>query len=667
MHITNVETILEKFLGEVVLTFYLGTKSLQLFIKKHKISIISIFFILMITVLLTFPLRDTFSEMIFLSDDAVHISVGNSLASNHGFFVDFQSTTQPTWSYVKAWHKYWDTAELTELFKAASTPLSGKGPIHYLFLGLIFQKANATPDNWYYLASLVSTIFTLIFLTLSFIFCKRHFGLNVAIVSTFIISILTITVVYSSRVLQYPVVSTFILAAFLFTEKTKRDYILFGFFAGLSHLTHPIGIVAIISYSIFLLLKKEFKGAGLVVSIWFLTLLPWFIRNVFVFGGFGYGFYIPYSDKISTFLGLQRFAEFPVEGRIGGQFLQVSDQQPFEVFYGLFTNEIIQNYHMVTAVFILFCIVLSFISFSGLKFTIVKFNKKPKTDKLKIITIFFAVTFTFFILWNFFGTDFPVQEYRSEMKIQIFIFFLLPIMVGINLYLFNKNIFEKRIKRIHIFILIFAIISLVVYFQYSLNEERDVPELKIILPLFYVGIPLGVYGFEKFIQLILKKIPISNIKLATLIGLLIILGIPSIIELSWGYDLWLNEKFAIHEEQPSMKKMHSWIRENLDDVTVIASDLPAAVFLETGEKSVEIAVFQMESERVYQNEKFFEYFDVSHIVLYYDWKTTLFDQISTKGKYYYEKIYDDPGDEESQSIGRHYKIYEIRQITEDTG
>jgi len=264
-------------------------------IKENYIEIFFILFLIILVISSSGLFRDTtLTSILWHSDDAIHLSAAKSISEGGESTIDFA----PWWGTLT-------TEELINNYPNISTIQNGKGPIYYLLLGGFFNLAS-TESEFYYIGSIFNTILTIFLITIYFVFCRIHFSRTVTFMSSLVISILPIITLASVRVAPHTLSFIFVILAFIFMKKNYSNYFLFGIFSGLAHLTHPLGVIASISYSLFLLLKKEFRGALIVFATSSLMLLPWFIRNLLVFGNFAEGLGIPFGTKISNLLGFEQ-------------------------------------------------------------------------------------------------------------------------------------------------------------------------------------------------------------------------------------------------------------------------------------------------------------------------------------------------------------------------
>jgi len=307
-------------------------------------------------------------------------------------------------------------------------------------------------------------------------------------------------------------------------------------------------------------------------------------------------------------------------------------------------------YHIITLVFILFFIVFSFLSLSGIK------NNFPtkQVAKKKLILLVTLIIIPIYFLFYYYSLGF-----RNDGVFygQIFLILVFPIILVLSIWKARKNVFIQPVSRIKLIIIIFGFVSLLLYYQVAIESERVIPEIKILLPFLIIAIPLGISGFENLLKNVIYKFRKSNLNHLILIIMLLVFGVSSLIELSAGYNFWLTDRSEIQKETEDMKLMHEWLRENLSHTSIVASDLPPLVFYETGQKSLPIPVAELRTNDLEKLEYYFDKWNVSHIVFYWSFPIKSLDAQKINS-YYYEKIYDSNTTERY----RNYVVYEITNI-----
>ena len=110
-------------------------QSIQSVKNNEKIIIILVIVLIFI---INFFHWSFFSEplngIIWVGDDATHISFANSFRENQDFTLDFSSDRK----------LYYDIHNLFERYPTIHTQLLIKGPVYYVFLGTIYQILDVT-------------------------------------------------------------------------------------------------------------------------------------------------------------------------------------------------------------------------------------------------------------------------------------------------------------------------------------------------------------------------------------------------------------------------------------------------------------------------------------------------------------------------------------------
>lgn len=545
-------------------------------------------------------LRANLENVIWYSDDVTHISVAHSFQQKKEFYVTFlpiQALGSPIDDSLKD-------------YPFVSNMQNGKGPLFYISLGYFYQLLGTTPKDFYFHGSVFNNLLSSIFLILFFIFVKKKFNLKIAFFSSLLISFIPSFAWSSARVLpDGGLLFIFCISALFFIERKKKDYLLFGVFAGLAHLTHPFGIFIGSAYCLFLLFNREFKGFLITFVSWQMILLPWFLRNYYFYKDIGWGLFLPFSAKISSifsFLPHKEVVESNSVPIFTGNSIQILE--PFRVFIGLYQTEFMQLFHM--DYFIIFLILTSGFAF----LTMHKISVKSKYLLLIPIIIFYVLVY-------YIGN--PYAEIAS--------LFIIPLILVYYFYTRNKSTFEKPIPRIYSFIIFFAFINLIAYYYTAILYHREVPESRQLLFAIFLLTPLALVGLEKILKKVElkldKKLEIQlslfsngifnnhkflrkliTPKILSVILMSIVL-LPLMIQMIYGIDSLNHIHFNYETNQ--IKATNSWIRNNISNQTV-ASDLPSETFLRTGLESSSLPTTSNQIEF----EDFLYQYDIKYLVFY---------------------------------------------------
>lgn len=513
------------------------------FLRKNNKELFMISIIVLSSVLLSSTLRDeSIRNILWHSDDAIHLSIAKSVSEGKGL----QTTFAPLYGHTSV-------DELTHDFPTLSEPESGKGPIYYLILGGFLHLVSPKPSDFALVASLFNTIINAITLVVYFVFVRKYFGVNVAFLSSILLSFISITLWLSVEIVPIPLAELFIIISFLFLQKNKINYFLFGLFSGLAHLTHPIGVLPSLSYSLFLLFKKEFKGALIVFGTSLLLLVPWMVRNVFTLGSmlrFSDGLSIPFANKIAGFFYANTDTYSSTSGILPAQHLYDSLSSVYDTVLHVYNLDLI--------------LILSIISIVSIFFIQLMFRLQRKNKSHQI-------------------TD-------DSGKLRLGTFALFYVFVSTSAMYYISSIVGWAPPVIYIssmfFILIpFAILALhrcsAILIKTWLTEVGSTRILKteLITVLVIGAILVSASGYEL----------ISS--MSSIGGLLAENNIDNFV----GSD-----------------KLNSWMIDNLPKESIVASDVPQIVSMRTGFTSVQIPLELNQTAF----EDFMNNYSVSYLVFY---------------------------------------------------
>lgn len=434
-------------------------------LKKNYFDFIVIFGILIVSYLALSLVYDSTKDSFFWHEDrAIHVSIARSLIQGNGFTIDFA----PWWGART-------TDDLINKYPEISTPQNNKGPIYYIALAGFFKLTSADNQNLYYLGGIFNIFLTGLFLVAYFLFCRKYFSLTVSALSGLVIAALPSLMFISNRAFPHMLEYLLIVTSLLFLKKNNLNYFLFGIFSGLASLTHPIGIIPAMAYTIFLLLKREFKGSLIVFATSTLILFPWFVRNINTFGNFGEGLGIPFALNISKFFGFESISDTIHDlGRVNLPPLGFSEINHFVFFNKLFNNPFEQMY---------FVLILLIIGLSTI-FLIFIFTKRSSkinfTDLKQIKRLgFFSIIYLILTLLGAYFILILDHKVIDPLNILPVIFLIIPFSI-FGLYkliqICTKNKFEQ--KPIISFFMILLLISLPLAFG-SLNSADAINDYNI--------------------------------------------------------------------------------------------------------------------------------------------------------------------------------------------
>jgi len=550
-------------------------------------NFIIIFFLISSTFLFGSYLRPALENILWVSDDVIHIDVANSFKEKKNFertFVTFRNM---------------DVNDVIEQTPTITREQQHIGPLYYVLLGSFYDVLETEPEEFYLHGSIFNNILGSIFLVIFFIFVQKKYNLKIALFSSLLIAFLPYLVYTNSRVMLNPLLFIFSISSLFFLEKTKQNYLIFGILIGLAHLVHPFGIFLGASYGLFLLINKEFRGFFIVLISWHLVLLPVFIRNFFIFKDFGMGLYIPFSSRISeffTFSSEENIIINELDSVIFSRAPTLLLTDPFQHFALVFQR--LSDFYSM-GLLILFLIIFSW--FAYFKLNRIGYYKKY------IVIIFSIIILSYFLIYHV-----------SNSYLQIVFAFIIPIIFIYFLYKKKKLIFEKNLPRINHFIVFFLFTSLVISFIMNLFFVREIPDSRILIFPIILLIPLSLLGLEKIIQNYKpRKKTMPSIIVTLLVGLIIL---PLVFQMAGGLIFLNNFDLTQYQSTLETKKINKWLSDNVVQGPV-ASNFPGHTFLETGMQSIKIPTFEngIYPIIVYdkkQTEILLDYYEISYLVVY---------------------------------------------------
>ena len=596
-------------------------------------------------------LRTNFLEVVWVADDGINLSVAENFRKTGKFFFDTTSYHNPQFSVDK----------LIERYPNAEYPMVVKGPLYYIGLGGFLELINPPLEELWVTGSYFNNILSSFFLVLFFFLLKKKFGLFPAMLSTSLILFVPWFEWSSTRILLYPLMYIFIITPFFFFGKKKTEYIISGLFFGLAFLTHPFGLYIILSYNIFLLLNREFKGILISNLIGLVIFIPWFIRNYYYFQDIGWGLYLPLTDKLSNYLSFLPTISDDVSylptnvvssAKIDFDILP-QPFLPFDVFGGVF-NEMFSFFHVgLIVIFILVFAGFSFISFKNISRKSVK----------KGLIYFSVVIILYLIVWQIseVNSQFSSQgedvlfSHSTLLTLQIFFIFIFPIILIFLFYKFSNNFLDNT-SRFQKFILISSFITLIIVYLYSLNSGRLVPSHKHFLLQLLLLLPLAIIGAEKIFIVLLNRFNFDNHTLKNLIVfknistrnvcylILISISVILIIDMSYGLEKINSHALTFKIENNDAKIINNFINNEIDLNATMGTNHPYLVSLKTDLSSVVLPMFFDQISF----QKYIEYYDIDYLV-FYSLESDIHQQVWDERKnyifawgisdYYYEELY----------------------------
>ena len=256
--------------------------------KQFKIDFILIVFLIASSFLFSSAYRELTEDIMWHRDDAYAIFVADSFRNTGDFF------------YIGESHQSRSVTDIIESNRPVTFPFGEKGTVYFIAMGSLFSILDSDASNWYQHGSMLNSILAIVFLILLYSLLRIHFGIHVAFFSSLLIAFLPIFVINAATPRPIMLFFVFTIISFFFLKHRRSNYILFGIFAGLAHLTHPFGIILPITYFFILLLNQKFRGFLITFVVYQLILIPWYVRSLYYFNDFGKGLLLPFSKNISN-------------------------------------------------------------------------------------------------------------------------------------------------------------------------------------------------------------------------------------------------------------------------------------------------------------------------------------------------------------------------------
>jgi len=567
---------------------------------KNNFFDISFLVALIIIEILIVSIFYPFTSQMMCCDDAIFIDIANGFAKNFSFEN----------SFIASWNPVNSTNALIEVYPEITSNFYIKGPLYFIVLGLTYKILESTPENWVQHGIFLNIVLSSLFLVIFYFFIKKYFGLNIAILSSLVVLTIPFMPWYSARIVPYILFFIFSLAALFFLQKKSIHYVLAGFFTGLAHLTQPFGIFLTVSFVVFLLIKKEFKGAAIFFSINQLTLLPWLIRNYYLSGDMG--LHIPFTNYFSklfffipTVSSTSSSYEFFRESIV----TNISDLSLSTLFSDL-SGEIYYIYNIDYLLIFL----LALTGFAFFKFD----NYKTYCEIFYKFSIVGIIVIAYFLLFSF---DLPILE--------IIFVLIMPISLILLFYKFKKpHPFVQNFPRIYLLGIIFGFVSVLglIYWGYRLGYGHDIKIIFLIIPLL---LPFAFKGIENITKLI-PRFKTQPKKIAFVISIAILVPLVYDMQSEYSHLYQIETDFLIDNGGRDDTKLHIKLNEIITPESIVASNLPTGVFQSTGISTIPVPPTNLGT--LNEIEQVFSYYNVTHIVLYGDGTNSMnrsYEQFST--------------------------------------
>ena len=564
--------------------------------NRYYVDIILICIIIILNVFFASMLRDTaIISVNHWYDDAYHLNVANNLRNGNGFV-----------NSVAGYLVSYSLTDLIKKFPNISNPFNGYGPIYHILLAGFLIIISPDGSQLYYTGSIFNTILTSCFFIIYFIFSSKYFGRTVAFFSSLVVVMLPNMTTYSVQVLLYPIVFIFTISALFFLKQNTRNYFLFGLFSGLAHLVHPLGVIPAISYSVFLLSERKFKGALIVFGTSTFVLIPWMIRNILTFGSLGKGFAIPFVSRLNNFLN----PDTPVfDYSISENIKSLPSLVPSTLENSF--NYALSYYNVNFATFLLILAPLTIFAL---------FNYDYLKSKKTYFVLLISAALTLYLIL----TTLTNQTLFIRL---IPIGIILPLSV---LLLFSrmKNDFQGTLKlkealrhysdhiklRLYLYGIFFGIFTFLGVIFLMTQSSNTIFNLKLLFPIYLIFIPFIVFSLKKVLSSMIRFFSPWQNSLLIFIVLGLILIPFSANDFLPGIEFLNNHPFNIEAaETGSSKKVNEWIFENLPQNSIMATNSPSTLFLTTG---MDVIQFPIDAENYLIFNKFADRYNPDFFVSY---------------------------------------------------
>jgi len=567
-------------------------------LTKQKLFVIA-FIVFLVTI--NFALGDYVRNLPmytqFRSDDLNHISAAQSFREGRDFELNFALQNVPI------------TLEESLLtYEQDFIQPYSRGPVYYILLGSFYELLDSKPPELFFHATIFSNILVSLFLVLFFLLVKRYFDIKIAIFSSLIVFLNPQFVVESIRPMLFFTSLFLAVGALFFLKKTTSHYFIFGVLVGLAHLVHQSSILLGIGYCLFLLIKREFKGALITFASWTAVLIPVFVRNYYNFKDIGAGLYLPLSDRISSMLWfLPTKADTPVSSAL---FPTSVDWSP------------IQNWIDPSIIF------ENAIKARGL-------------DHIDYLLLFsFFGFFAFIYLKKL--SSMPVIE-DTISKARSLVLFSIP----------------KNIPRFYLLVLLLIPINILALYYLSVISDMAHFSTRNYYLLSFLFIPFAFIGFRKIIRTFTPKRRILSkvIEYGLISFVILIVTLQSIQGMEKVLSVPPHNISYSDDYIQGFNKMSSWIYSNIPNDSIISAPLPGDIWLFTGLKGVGIPT-NLNCENVNQ---YIDHFNFDYVIWYYHpYSYDIYTKIPNS-KYHFQQIYNDHRGNEIPD----FIIYKINKIDFD--
>lgn len=275
-------------------------KRLRSLIHLTRLELVIITVLVIVNTVAAIPFLDPTNYWLFwMWDDSSFINVANNLREGNGFtstMLDYNEIG------VRIGKNEWIDFKY-DLYSAIDHPYRTGGPLYPLVLGSALLISNANYNNWQLVGNLLSLTFSNITVAIYYLLIRKNYSFGIACASALIIVLLSSLTWYSARVIPLSLFYMLMLLALYYVTKatSKKNSIILGAVVALSHLTHPIGMLLLISIMIWKIARKEIRYAIAVFLTYALVMSPWLIRNYIVLGDPTQGTGLPFALIMQIF------------------------------------------------------------------------------------------------------------------------------------------------------------------------------------------------------------------------------------------------------------------------------------------------------------------------------------------------------------------------------
>lgn len=565
--------------------------------KQRLFVIVFIVFLVATNFAIGDHVRDTLQYGQWRSDDLNHISAAQSFREGKDFELNFALQNTPT-----------TLEEALSLYEEDFTLPYGRGPVYYIILGSFYTILDTKPPEFLFHATILSNILASLFLILYFFLVKKYFDLKIAIFSSLIVFLNPQFLAESIRAMLFFPSLFLAVGALFFLKKTTSHYFIFGVLIGLAHLVHQSSILLGIGYCLFLLIKREFKGALITFASWIAVLIPVFVRNYYDFKDIGAGLYLPLSDRISSMLW---FLPTKVDAPISNALFPTSiDWEP------------IQNW------------IDPFLIFENA----IKARGLDHIDYLFLFSFFGFFAFIYLKKLS----SMPVIEDTISRARSLVLFYI-----------------PKNIPRFYLLVFLLIPINILALYYLSVISNTAFFPIRNFYLLSFLFIPLAFISFRKIIRTFTPKRRILSkvIEYGLISFVILIVTLQSIQGMEKVISVPPDAIPSSDDYVQGFNKMSSWIYSNIPNDSIISAPVPGDIWLFTGVKGVGIPT-NLNCENVNQ---YIDHFNLDYVIWYYHPHNYDIYTKYPNSKYYFQQIYNDIRGNEIPD----FVIYKINKLDFD--